>query len=438
MAVLVIEASQLIDGTGRDAIVDGLAVVDGGRIGFAGRPEDAPPLSPQEGVRRLSFPGCTIVPGLIDAHVHTSFNGEPNYWDIVFHQTAPYRTLVSLRNIQKDLLAGFTTLRVMGEKGFLDIALKRASAEGLIVAPRLVVAGQNITVTGGHGDIWTAPGFSYEEGLGGVIVDGPDQVRKAARTQLKAGADLVKLLVTGGVMSEGSRPGVQHMSTGEIEAAVDEAHRLGKRVAAHAQGPSGIKACVRAGVDSIEHGFRLDEEACEMMARAGTYYVPTLSAGAAMTRHGTSEKLPGYVVEKSRAARNTAAHSFTMALSFGVKIATGTDAGSPFNYHGDNAQEIELMVKHGMNPMRAIVAATGAAAECLGIDEQVGTLEPGKLADLVILDGDPLADITAIRRVKAVIKEGELVCEGGELLDRFFGRGGDRAGSGSGGAGHNA
>ncbi|MDP2872210.1 MAG: amidohydrolase family protein [Bacillota bacterium] len=265
----------------------------------------------------------------VDAHVHTSFNGEPNYWDIVFQQTAPYRTLVSLRNIQRDLLAGFTALRVMGEKGFLDIALKRASDEGLMVAPRLVVAGQNITVTGGHADIWVAPGITYEEGLGGVIVDGPDQIRKAARTQLKAGADLVKLLVTGGVMSEGSKPGLQHMSTGEIEVAVEEAHRLGKRVAAHAQGTSGIRTCVQAGVDSIEHGFHLDEEACEMMARAGTYYVPTLSAGAAMTRDGMSDRLPKYVVAKSLAARDAAVASFRMALAFGVRMAAGTDAGSP-------------------------------------------------------------------------------------------------------------
>ncbi|MCR4401461.1 MAG: amidohydrolase family protein [Firmicutes bacterium] len=420
IAVLVIEASQVVDGTGRDVIVNGLIVVDGERIESVGRREEMASLAQEDRIERLSFPGCTILPGLIDAHVHTSFNGEPNYWDVVFQQTSPYRTLVSLRNIQKDLLAGFTALRVMGEKGFLDIALKRASDQGLIVAPRLIVAGQNITVTGGHGDIWVAPGISYEEGLGGVIVDGPDEVRKAARIQMKAGADLVKLLVTGGVMSEGSNPGVQHMSMDEIEVAVEEAHRLGKRVAAHAQGTAGIKACVRAGVDSIEHGFYLDEEACKMMVGTGTYYVPTLSAGATMVRDEISDKLPKYVVAKSLAARDRAVESFKMALSFGVKVVAGTDAGSPYNYHGDNAQEIELMVKYGMDPMKALVAATKTAAECLGIDGRVGTLERGKLADLVVLEGDPLEDIAALRKVKAVMKGGKLVCKDGEILDDFF------------------
>jgi imidazolonepropionase-like amidohydrolase len=418
--MLIIQASQLIDGADRGSIPDGLIHIDADRIIYAGPADQAPPPHAPGGgagqALQLSFPGCTIIPGMIDAHVHTSFNGEPNYWDIVFQQTAPYRTLTSLRNVQRDLAAGFTTLRVLGEKGFLDIALKRASDEGLILAPRLVVAGQNITVTGGHADIWVAPGITFEEGLGGVVVDGPDAVRRAARTQIKAGADLVKLLVTGGVMSEGSKPGLQHMSTAEIEVAVEEAHRLGRRVAAHAQGNSGIKACIRAGVDSIEHGFHLDEEACEMMVRAGTYYVPTLAAGASLTRDGVSDKLPKYVVAKSLAAREVVISSFGMALAHGVKIAAGTDAGSPYNHHGENAQELELMVRYGMGPMAAIVAATRVAAECLAIDHLVGTLEPGKLADLVVLDGDPLADIGATRRVRAVIKGGKVVCRDGDMI----------------------
>lgn len=405
--MLIFEGAQLIDGTGRGGIPDGLVAVAGDRIIYAGLPGQMP--AEALGAERHSFAGCTIVPGLIDSHLHTSFNGEPAYWDIVLRQTAPYRALTSLRNIQRDLAAGFTSLRVLGEKGFLDIALKRASDEGLFVAPRLVVAGQNITVTGGHGDLWLAPGITYQEGLGGVIADGPDEVRKAVRTQIKAGADLIKLLVTGGVMSEGSKPGLQHMSCAEIEVAVEEAHRLGRRVAAHAQGNAGIRACVKAGVDSIEHGYELDEEICEMMAGAGTFFIPTLAARASMEREGGGDRLPPYVLAKSHAARDVAISSFRMALKHGVKIAAGTDAGSPYNRHGENAQELELMVRYGMAPMDAIVAATKVASECLALDHLVGTLTPGKLADLVVLEGDPLADIKATRRVRAVVKGGRLV-----------------------------
>lgn len=409
----ILRASRLVDGTGTGGAA-GMIVVDKDLIVYAGPQQGF--TGNTAGAEILDFGDATLMPGMIDAHVHTSFNGEPDYWDIVLKQTESFRTLTSLRNVQSDLAAGFTTLRVLGEKSHLDIALRNAINRGIVTGPRLVCAGQNITVSSGHADIWLVPDIKYEQGLGGVIVDGPDAVRRATRQQIKAGADLIKLLVTGGIMSEGSEPGLQHMSEEEMLVAVSEAHRIGKRVSAHAQGTRGIKSSVRNGIDSIEHGFYLDHEGATMMAGNGTFFVPTLAAGATMTSR--TDQVPAYVVRKSLEAQRSAANAVRLALDAGARIVTGTDAGSPYNYHGDNAQELELLVKAGMSEAQVIAAATQVAAQCLGIEHQVGTLEPGKQADIICVKGDPLKDISACRRVSFVMKGGQVVVSGGRPLFR--------------------
>ncbi|HHY34274.1 MAG TPA: amidohydrolase family protein [Firmicutes bacterium] len=402
----IIKCGTLIDGTGRPPVRAAVIVVSGNTI------EDVRELATAElpaEAELIDLSGFYVCPGLIDAHLHTSFNGEPDYWDIVLKQNTAYRTLVSLRNVNADLAAGFTTIRCLGEKDHLDIDLRNAIRNGIVQGPRVVAAGQNITVTGGHADVSLAMDIVCPQGLGGVIVDGPDEVRKAVRQQVKAGADLVKLLVTGGVMSEASVPGVQHMSYEEISAAVEEAHRLGRRVAAHAQGTRGIKEAVKAGVDSIEHGHFLDQEAVDMMAEKGVYYVPTFAASYWMTVGEIAERIPPYAARKAKVAAEAHARSFEMARKAGVKIVCGTDAGSPGNRHGSNAVELELLVEHGMSPMEAIMSATKVAAECLGVDSLVGTIERGKLADIVAVKKNPLEDISAFRDVLLVMKDGQVV-----------------------------
>ena len=297
----------------------------------------------------------------------------------------------------------------MGEKDHLDIDLRNAINLGVVPGPRIVASGQNITVTGGHADISLAIDITCPQGLGGVVVDGPDEVRKAARQQIKAGADVVKLLVTGGVMSEASVPGIQHMTTDEIRAAVEEAHRLGRKVAAHAQGCDGIKECLRAGIDTIEHGHILDQEAVDLMVEHGAYYVPTFAATYWMTVGDIAARIPPYAARKAKEAAGVHGQSFTRALKGGVKIVCGTDTGSPGNRHGFNAIELELLVKHGMSPMAAIVSATSVASECLGISKKIGTLEAGKLADLVAVATDPLEDIRVFQDIAFVMKDGEVI-----------------------------
>ena len=413
----ILKATNIIDGTGAQPISKGIVVVKENKILFVGKEQDD--TDNLDNTEIIDFGDRTLVPGMIDAHVHTSFNGEPDYWDIVLKQSESFRTLTSLRNVQADLIAGFTTLRVLGEKSHLDIALREAINKGIVTGPRVVCAGQNITVTAGHADLLLVSDIKYEQGLGGLVgVDGPEAVRKATRIQLKYGADLIKLLVTGGTMSEGSEPGLQHMSNEEIAAAVKEAKRVGKKVSAHAQGTEGIKNSVRAGVDTIEHGYFLDREGAQLMAKTGTYYVPTMAAGANMLKEGVREKLSEYVVHKALKAREARIKAFHMAMEEGVKIAVGTDSGSPFNKHGKNALELELMVSNGMSKLDAIKAAFQTTPQCLGIADKVGTLQSGMLADIVCLDKDPLQDIRNFNAVNFVMRDGEIVVKDGKSLLR--------------------
>jgi len=403
--IKMIKASNIIDGRGREPLQDKVIVIEGKTIEWMG---DEAHYEGQRPDSIIDLSGYTVLPGLIDCHLHTSFDGEPNYYDIVLKQSTPYRTLKSFHNALKDLRAGFTTIRVMGEKSHLDIALRDAIEEGIVEGPRIVAAGQNITVTGGHADLWLAPDIQYTEGLGGIIADGPEAFRKAVRYQIKYGADLIKLVVTGGIMSAGGDPGRAYIRPEEVRTAVDEAHFLGKKVAAHCHGAEGARIAVEAGCDTIEHGIFLVKEpdVIKMMAEKGVFLVPTLAAN---TPHRENmENLPDFYVKKRMETRQYRVKSFQSALNAGVPIATGTDAGSPDNHHGKNATELELMVDAGMSAIDVILAATRVSSACVGLEDKIGTLEVGKFADIIAVREDPVSNISALRNVEFVMKEGDV------------------------------
>lgn len=341
--------------------------------------------------------GAVLLPGLIDTHVHITMDPDPNPW-VKMNDSDALIALRGANNARSTLQAGITTVRDLGAKNYTDVALRTAINTGVAVGPYMLVAGKCICMTGGHG--W----------MMGREVDSPDEARKAAREQLKAGADVVKIMATGGVMTPGVEPGAQQLTEEEMAAAIAEARKAGKKTATHAQGASGIKAAIRAGISSVEHGFYLDEEACEMMVSRGVYLVPTLVAPYWIVERGVEAGIPPYAVEKAKRSQEAHLESFSRARSFGVPIAMGTDAGTPFNVHGKNAFELELMVRAGMTNIEAINCATVHAADLLGIAEQTGSIQIGKRADLVLVEGDPLADIRVLQHgIKTVYKAGEPV-----------------------------
>ncbi|MGI5838212.1 MAG: amidohydrolase family protein [bacterium] len=400
----VLKAKTLIDGKGGQPIPEAAILIEDGVIRTAG---PAQAMSWPDSAEVIDLGEKTVMPGMIDCHVHIGSNGEARYELLSVKELTPYKALKAALHARTDLEAGFTTLRDMGEGGYIDIAVRQAINAGLYTGPRLVVSGHSLSITGGHGDSHFIPEVRVTSKIG--VVDGPDAARKAAREQLKYGADVLKLCATGGVMSEGTEPGAQQLSYDEMKAAIDEFKKLGKTSAAHAQGTKGIKDAIRAGITSIEHGFFLDAEAIQMMLDNNVYLVPTLVAVHGIVTNGVEAGIPEYAVNKARMAQAAHLDSFRRALAAGVKIAMGTDAGTPFNYHGKNAFELELLVKAGMTPQQAIQATTKTAAELLQIEKMTGTLEAGKSADIIAVDGDPLTDIKLLQSVKFVMKEGKII-----------------------------
>jgi imidazolonepropionase-like amidohydrolase len=359
----------------------------------------------------------TLMPGLIDAHVHLGGSGEANMELERLKESIGLSAFRSYANAKKSLEAGFTSLRDMGGRQFVDVALRQAIDQGWLEGPRLKVCGQNIATTGSHGDTYIAPDIITMDGtslFGLIIADSPDEVRKAARIQVKNGVDVVKVVATGGVLSDGDEVYASQMTLEEMEAAFQVARWAGKKTAAHAHGGDGLKTAILAGVDSIEHGTFLTMELVELMLEHSVYYVPTLTALHRILQHGVEAGIPEYAVEKAKQAEEVHFESFDQAHRAGVKIAMGTDAATPFNRHGENALELQLMVEAGMTPMEAIIAATRTGAEVLGLADQVGTVETGKLADLLLVVGDPLADISLLQdeqKIEVVIKGGRVVVD---------------------------
>jgi imidazolonepropionase-like amidohydrolase len=401
---VVLRAARVIDGTGAAPIANGVIVVTEDKIVAVGA-QGSVAIPP--GARMIDLGDATLLPGFIDAHTHIIGRelNDPQANDAPVRDFDALGAIIGVANAQKTLLAGFTTIRNVGAPDFDDMALRKAVSEGFVIGPRMQNAGHAIGITGGHCDEnGYKPGLMDGNPKLGVA-DGPDQIRAAVRYQAKYGADVIKTCATGGVLSEGDAVGVPQYTYEELKALVDEATKLERKVAAHAHGADGIKIAVRAGVASIEHGSFLDEEGAKMMAQRGTYLVPTLSAGEAVEKAAKAGVLKGLRAEKALAAAAAMRNGVKIAVRDGVPIALGTDAG--VGSHGTNGHEFSLMVDWaGMTPMQSIVAGTMSAAKLLGWEKTVGSLAPGKLADIVAVPGDPIRDIHVMEKPSFVMKNG--------------------------------
>ncbi len=337
-----------------------------------------------------------VTPGLVNAHVHLEMSGEPDTMGSLASMTQNQRVLRAVENASKTLRSGVTTVRDVGSSYGVSSDVRDAIDRGRIPGPRMRVAGAVLCMTGGHGHFV------------GREIDGPWDARKAVREQMKAGADCIKMIATGGVLTKGAVPGNAQLLPEELVAGIDEAHRHGMRVASHAIGTEGIKNALRAGIDSIEHGHLLDEEAIELFKANGAYLVPTLTAPTCILEHAHDGSQPEFVVRKAQALTEAMTANIRRAYEAGVKIAGGSDAGTPFNYHDNYAYEVELMHRLlGMKPQGALHAATAVAAELIGLHR--GIIAPGEPADILLLSADVGSDIRAFRQPEAVVKAGAIV-----------------------------
>jgi imidazolonepropionase-like amidohydrolase len=400
----VLRAARMIDGTGSSTVRNAAIVVTGERIVAVG-PATSVALPP--GVKVIDLGDVTLLPGFIDTHTHIIGRtlGDPLADLAVVKDYSSYAAIAGVANARNTLMAGFTTIRVVGSSNFDDMALRQAITDGRVPGPRMQNGGHSLGITGGHCDEnGFRPGL-IQLGPAEGVADGPEQIRAAVRHQVKGGADVIKTCATGGVLSEGDAVGVTQYTYEEMKALVDEATKLERKVAAHAHGTEGIKIAVRAGVSSIEHGSFLDEAGAKLMAQRGTYLVPTMMAGEAVERFARNGVLKGLRAEKALAAGAQMRKATRIAVANRVPIAFGTDAG--VIPHGTNAREFGLLVEWGgLTPMAALTAATMNAAKLLGWEATVGSLSPGKLADIIAVPGDPLADIHATERVSFVMKGG--------------------------------
>ena len=406
---------NLIDGTGAPALADSTVLIDDeGRIEAVGRREEVA-IPPGADVTQAT--GLTVLPGLIDCHDHLSFQGYSLTGRWGLDEPQSLRNVRTVGVLKQTLLTGYTTVR---DAGWLDVGFKLAVEQGLIPGPRLVVATSPISATGGLADSCSPSGHRrpppMDPSLPSGVANGPDQVRATVREVVRAGADVIKLATTGGASSRpGHGPKDIEFGPDEVLALVNEAHAQGKKAMCHALGGPGLRMAIEAGADSIEHGAYLDEDPdlIAMMADKEIFFVPTFTV---YVFHGTKGTPHGRA--RAKELRSHHVESMHRALAAGVKVVAGTDAGGWDHPH--NALELEYMVEAGMTPMQALVAGTGWAVECLGLEKETGTVQPGKAADLLILDGDPLKDIKVLQEAERV----KLVMKGGEAyLDRLSGVG---------------
>jgi imidazolonepropionase-like amidohydrolase len=389
---------RVVDGTGADA-TEADVVVEDGRI-----VEIGPGL---DGDERIDVSGKALLPGLFDCHTHVSFS----HIDTMRRLQTPfsYRFYEALHNLEATLRIGITTIR---DAGGADLGIKQAVEDGLIKGPRMQISLGMISQTGGHGDGWMPSGINLRlesyPGVPSTLVDGPDEMRVKVRELVRMGADVIKVAVSGGVLSPRDKPTHAHFRLDELKVLVEEASAAGIWVMAHAQATPGIKNAIRAGIRSIDHGIYLDDEAIEMMLARGTWLVPTLVAPlGVIDAAAAGAAIPEASVRKAHEVAEIHRQSFAKAVDAGVKVAMGTDSG--VTPHGNNLRELQLMVEGGMTPMQAIVATTRSAAELMGLEGELGTLEPGKRADLVVVDGDPLDVATLADRIEAVYQDGTQV-----------------------------
>jgi imidazolonepropionase-like amidohydrolase len=400
-----INGGSIFNGSGAPVLTDAAVLVEHGNISYVGPSVTAPAVGPD--VRTIDTRGRTILPGLIDAHAHMlayAFNMEQR---LTSHASlVAFRTM---RNINTTLQAGFTTVR---DAGGIDAGYRLAVEEGLIPGPRLLVSGLGLAPTAGLFDFHWGSGakvdLSEMKTAVRQYVNGVDNVREATRRLILSGVDCVKIVSTGSIFARTGYPPPPQYSQPELDAIVWEAHAAGKKVLCHAEGGPGVMNALKAGVDSVEHGFYLDDDVIELMLKNGTYLVPTLSAAPAVIKQAeTDPNIHDWAVAHSRALIDDPNKGFIKALRAGVKVAMGSDIFG--SNHGDNAFEIEVMVHSGMTPVEALVASTSSAADLLGIADQTGSLTVGKTADLIVVDGDPLADVRVLRdpsRIHLVMRGG--------------------------------
>ena len=409
MAYLLIRNGTLIDGNGGRPVSDAVVLIDDNRIRAVG-PSDAVRL-PEADVVEIDARGGFVLPGFIDVHVHLMCEG----YDLEEELTTPFSLnfFKAIEYMRRTVEAGVTSVR---DGGGADLGVKQAVEQGLVLGPRMQISITALSITGGHGDGWLPSGvditYPAYPGCPDGRCDGVDGVRRKVREVLRAGADVIKVCTTGGVLSPTDHPDFTQFTLDELAAMVQEGtYRRGVKVMAHASGLEGIKNAVRAGIHSIEHGDNLDDETIELMLERGTYLVPTLLATAGILEDAeTAGTMPEWSKRKMREVAEIHRASMTRAYKAGVRIAMGTDAG--VGRHGTNLRELGLLCSIGMSPMEAILAATKVAAGCLGWEDRVGTLEPGKLADVVVCKADPLADIHSlvdVDNISIVIKDGQIV-----------------------------
>ncbi|HSB77123.1 MAG TPA: amidohydrolase family protein [Terriglobales bacterium] len=398
---VVVHAARLLDVRTGHTLRDQAIVIENDRIVSVG-PAAQAKVAP--GATRIELGNLTVLPGLIDAHTHLTM--DPYHFGYSsLGISVPRSALMGARNARVTLEAGFTTVRNVGAAGYADVALRDAINAGDVPGPRMLVSGPPLSITGGHCDNNLLP-YEYHARSDGQA-DGVEAVQHKVREVIKYGADVVKVCATGGVLSKGDNPQAAQYTLEEMKAIVADAHRLGRKVAAHAHGAQGILWATEAGVDSIEHGSYIDDAGIAAMKQHGTYLVPTLYLGDWFLENAEQLHVPDFLLVKAKEVMPAARQHLAHAFASGVKVAFGTDAA--VYPHGLNAHEFPVMVKLGLSPLQAIQAATINAADLLGWSDRVGSLEPGHYADLIAVEGDPLQDVTTLERVRFVMKGGEVV-----------------------------
>jgi imidazolonepropionase-like amidohydrolase len=402
-----VKAGHLFDATSDKLRDNVLLVIDGQRIT---KVAPAGEVTIPSGATVVDLSNAWVLPGLIDCHTHLEARAD-QYDPINEVRETPFMGgFNGVVNANKTLLAGFTSVRDVGSQPFFAVDLRKAIDSGFIPGPRVVASGPAISITGGHGDMnGFAPAVSnsmYPAEKDYAIADGPDEVRRVVREQVKYGVDVIKILATGGVLSAGDKPGAEQFTYEELKVAADEAHRAGRKIAAHAHGAEGIKDAVRAGIDSIEHGSLIDDEGIRLMKEHGTYLDADIYNDDYILGEAGKFGLPKEMIDKERAVGRLQRENFAKAVAAGVKIAFGTDAG--VYPHGDNARQFHYMVKFGLTPAGAIHAATSSAADLIDRSKDVGTLEAGKYADIIAVKENPLDRIEVLEHVSFVMKGGKV------------------------------
>jgi imidazolonepropionase-like amidohydrolase len=396
-----VRAAQMIDPVSGTTVKNAVVLIEGDRVKAAGAN-----LAVPAGTEVIDLGSSTLLPGLIDMHAHVTSQPSGNYYVDRFRRSPIDEAVLAHVYAKRTLDAGFTTIRDLGAGEYVDIALRNAIDRGDIPGPRIVAASLPISATGGHGDLNGFSPYLRFEGFSD-IADGVDEIRKAVRTRVKYGADMIKLLATAGVLSEEESVGAPQFSQEEMNVAVEEAAMWGRKVAAHAHGAEGIKRAIKAGVASIEHASFIDDEGIRLAKERGTYLVMDIYNDDYILAEYGRLGYPEKIIEKERAVGRTQRENFRKSAQAGVKMAYGTDAG--VYPHGWNAKQFAKMVEWGMTPMQAIQAATVNAADLLGQSDRVGSLQPGRYADLVAVKGDPLKNISELERIQFVMKGGVVV-----------------------------